>query len=492
MKLRRDNDSGLFLPEREQVWTPHRERSNELMNVGPTFFASSSSVDSSLALLVQDGVNTSTVLYDRSSSDAVNVVAGAQFSNVQQVFGKNMLAASQILPNIPPFLSNGVDSKFSRASGQNITIECYVRWNSLPNSGPSGILWELVDPTGGRLGALWLWANTGKLYYVTGVTAPAEVATLTANVTHFVQFTVIGNTYYTDVDGTQVDTNSFPASNTAGFYKFFVGADNSSVNATAATWWVTPLRFTRAALPRGGVPSGAWTVPTLTTSATQKLLLHFEGANNETGIIDSSVYGRLLLGNAAAKISTAQAKWGSSSLRIGRTTSGIGITIPAHVDFGTTLSQPHWLEFWLYFQEAVIDNFGTLFSWFASGGSLDLLHYVKSSSGGGTRYVSHEDEGFGDPETFPYPSVIPVNTWVHIAFGNDGTTDRRWQDGVVKFTQSRSAGAATTKQINIGGYHGYSDTTDDGTTAIFIDELRFLIGECPYTANFTPPTGPYT
>lgn len=39
MKLRRDSDSGILVPQRERIWTPHRGR--QLRIVGPNFFAPS-------------------------------------------------------------------------------------------------------------------------------------------------------------------------------------------------------------------------------------------------------------------------------------------------------------------------------------------------------------------------------------------------------------------------------------------------------------------
>jgi hypothetical protein len=148
------------------------------------------------------------------------------------------------------------------------------------------------------------------------------------------------------------------------------------------------------------------------------------------------------------------------------------------------------MEFWIYHTSSVTGNTLILFDWRTAGsGGLDQINFVHSTAGTPARYVYYNR--VPPPETFPYPGTLTTNTWHHIAVGCDGTTITRYLDGVAKFSYGANAVFDATRKINIAGFDGNTDTTADGTTEIYIDELRFIIGSCPYTSNFTPPTGPY-
>lgn len=215
---------------------------------------------SSNVLLIQGGSNGGTTLQDLSPyGDTAAITTGAAFSSGQTVYGNNTIAGDDIQPNIAAFTSSGAGSRFARPAGEAWTIGCYVRWNTLPNTAPSGVLWDWRGPSS-RMASLQLSANTGKLSFYNAGGARSDIATLTANQTYYVQLTVdASNAYTIDLDGTQIDSGSFSSINSAGTYSFYV-ASMATTNATASVWWATPLRATKGVARSRTAPTAAWPI----------------------------------------------------------------------------------------------------------------------------------------------------------------------------------------------------------------------------------------
>lgn len=205
-----------------------------------------------VALLLQDGANTSTTLQDLSPTygDSVTIAGGAAWTSSQQVDGTNMVAATQILPDIPGFTSTDADSRFSRASGQEISIEFAIRWNSVPNTDPSGVGFAWSGPSG-NIVTLKLTTSSGSLALLNGSTNVGVISSLSADTTYKVLVRLhADDTMTIDLDGTEIYDDTCSSSNGSGTYTFIPFA-NGTANATAATWWGGPLRFTRNARARG-------------------------------------------------------------------------------------------------------------------------------------------------------------------------------------------------------------------------------------------------
>lgn len=205
-----------------------------------------------VALLLQDGANTSTTLQDLSPTygDSVTIAGGAAWTSSQQVDGTNMVAATQILPDIPGFTSTDADSRFSRASGQEISIEIAIRWNSVPNTDPSGVGFAWIGPSG-NIVTLKLATSSGSLALLNGSTNVGVISSLSADTTYKVLVRMHSDDTMTiDLDGTEIYDDTCSSSNGNGTYTFIPFATGTA-NATAATWYAGPLRFTRNARDRG-------------------------------------------------------------------------------------------------------------------------------------------------------------------------------------------------------------------------------------------------
>lgn len=217
------------------------------------------------------------------------------------------------------------------------------------------------------------------------------------------------------------------------------------------------------------------------------LLLHFEGADGDTNIIDSSPYARVLTGHAACRISTTRSKWGTSSLKITRTLNSIGAPTDLSTDFARAANEPWSFDFWVYYEQSVFDESGFLFYFDDNTANQDFLQFYRGSP----NYHLFYGNNTPGTEESPTATVFTRNQWVHVALGYDGTTVRRFHDGTQVFSRARTTVSATHGRVTVGGVYSQPGTTDDGVTVVYMDEFRFVLGSCEYTANFTPPTGPY-
>jgi hypothetical protein len=212
------------------------------------------------------------------------------------------------------------------------------------------------------------------------------------------------------------------------------------------------------------------------------LLLHGNGTNGSTTITDNSPSPKTVTAVGNAQISTAQSKFGGSSIAFDGT--GDVLTIPDNsaFDFG---SGNFTIEGWIYqttpttglrllyakrtipspgiSNVAVAVNGGTMTAWAASGtASWDIVNGVTFGS-------------------------VTANTWTHFAVIRNGTAFTGYLGGVGTSLGTSSATIINTaSSVSIGG-------NTDGTSAFagYIDDLRITKGVARYTANFTPPTEPF-
>jgi hypothetical protein len=214
------------------------------------------------------------------------------------------------------------------------------------------------------------------------------------------------------------------------------------------------------------------------------LLLHGDGTNGSTNIVDSSkVAGspKAVTAVGNAQISTAQSKFGGSSIAFDGT--GDALTTPDNSAFdlgGSSFIAETWVYPTsntglriLYVKRtipspgianiALAINAGVATFWASSGiSSWDII-------GGMT---------FGTPA---------LNAWSHIAVVRNGSSFTGYLNGVGTSLGSSSGVISTTSSsVSIGG-----DADGSSSFAGYIDDLRITKGVARYTANFTPPTAPF-
>jgi hypothetical protein len=194
-------------------------------------------------------------------------------------------------------------------------------------------------------------------------------------------------------------------------------------------------------------------------------LLHFDGPDAATSIVDTTGNAWTAAGNA--QLDTAQAKFGQSSLLLD-SMSRVDATPSAGFTFGTS---DYTIECFVHVPNTGINK--TVFS----HGS-DYLVYINST----TCYLWN-----GSANIITGTGVVPINTWFHLAVARAGTALRMFIDGSqVGSTATNSTNFSTTNFVigaSVGGLVPFNG---------WIDELRVTKGLARYTAGFTPPANPFS
>lgn len=221
----------------------------------------------------------------------------------------------------------------------------------------------------------------------------------------------------------------------------------------------------------------------VTTSSALKLLLHFDGADAATGIIDDKGHTFTAAGNA--QLDTAQAKFGNSSLLLDGTGDWVSVADSADFNLG---AGDFTIDFW--------------FNCNAAGGTTESLAGQCDAAGAATStsfriqrntsnvinaFVCSGSTFFTVTGTTQFTSSVNTG-WHHVALVRNGSDLKLFIDGTQE--GSTTAIAATVNdsasELRVGMDH--AGTADPWTG--WIDEFRMHVGVALWTANFTPPTEP--
>lgn len=203
------------------------------------------------------------------------------------------------------------------------------------------------------------------------------------------------------------------------------------------------------------------------------LLLPMNGANGSTTFTDNSPVPKTITRNGNAQISTAQSKFGGSSLFL----DGTGDWLYAAVGSAPFGTGDFTIEGWFYWTNVV--NSG-------------LFHVYPGTPPGSLNGTAVGTDGitFGmyvGGVGYSQGGSISVNTWYHVAYVRASGSVSLYVNGV----QQGASRADTTNYgngngLNIGLYYS-SGFTFPG----YIDDVRVTRGTARYTSNFTPPTEPF-
>jgi hypothetical protein len=218
-------------------------------------------------LLVQHGEDGSTTQIDRSSfASTATINADGAFDTQQQVFGQNMQHNTHGGVDTDPFTSTGLSTRFSRVSGEPMTIECFLYYTTLANNSNTAAFFTWYADVD-RVLQLDLFSSAGTLQFRIGLSPIVYGPNLAANTLHFAQLNInADDTFTLDLGSggpgtatTEVLSGGFSIDEAAGGdFFFWVGAYPFPV-AGASNYFVTPLRFTKGiARPRGTVPTEPW------------------------------------------------------------------------------------------------------------------------------------------------------------------------------------------------------------------------------------------
>ena len=203
-----------------------------------------------------------------------------------------------------------------------------------------------------------------------------------------------------------------------------------------------------------------------------KLLLPFDGANGAQVTSDSSNENNTVTFVATAQISTAQSKFGESSLLLDGNSDYVTVTNSDLNLGGVSFT----IEFWTYLNGG-LGSFTTFYSDY-SGSTAGIMFSKTTGNVLGVNLT-------GDGHDITGTTALATGQWYHCALsGNDGSYKlflNGTQEGST-YTGSSTNGSST-KYIG-------DDVPSGGGRFIngYIDGFRITKGFARYTSNFTPPT----
>ena len=207
------------------------------------------------------------------------------------------------------------------------------------------------------------------------------------------------------------------------------------------------------------------------------LLLHGDGTNGSTTITDSSPTPKTVTVVGNAQISTAQSKFGGSSIAFDGSSS---LTLDGSSAFSYETFD-FTVELWARWTTA---NFSVLYDDRPQlSGSIVNRFLLYRDSSGVIASALKSAVSLGS-------TTLSSGIWYHIAACRSGTTSRVFVNGQAEITvtgDNTSYAPGTSRPI-IGA---------DGNNPLslrlngYIDDFRITKGVARYTSNFTPPTAPF-
>lgn len=218
------------------------------------------------------------------------------------------------------------------------------------------------------------------------------------------------------------------------------------------------------------------------------LLLHGDGANGSTTIVDNSPTPKTVTAVGNAQISTAQSKFSGASIAFDG--SGDAATVPrtADCDFGTG---DFTIEAWIRFSALNLDCSIVAGRGPTNGGSL-MFAAITGASGNNDLRVGRNLVAWDLIANTSWSA----DTWYHVAVTRASGILRLFKNGVVLNTGTY-AGNYTLAFPTDSTYAIGARQKDPNSSTLgqffngYIDDLRITKGVARYTSNFTPPTAPF-
>jgi hypothetical protein len=364
--------------------------------------------------------------------------------------------------------------------GGAFTYEAWVYCLSYPSAGNFETLWAQRATASGYGGPLVVINNSGTLlYYISNaaatnwqITGSSSGLTLPLNQWNHVAIVRNVNTctiYLNGTAGTSVTLTENVG--VGGNLSLMAGAADGS---QAVDGYMSDFRLVKGT----AVYTAAFTPPTapLTAITNTSLLTSFTNA----GIYDATSKNDLeTVGNA--QISTAQSKFGGSSIVLDGTGDYLLPSGAASNNLLALGSGDFTIEFWIRYGSlgdvTIIDwrpasTNGAYPTLFNDVGTNKLIYYANSA----TRITSS--------------TVFATNTWYHVAIVRYSGSTKMYVNGVNEGSAYSDANnylsGALRPMIGANG-------SGNGSNAMngFIQDLRITKGVARYTANFTAPTAAF-
>ena len=188
-------------------------------------------------------------------------------------------------------------------------------------------------------------------------------------------------------------------------------------------------------------------------------------------LVDQSANARTFTASVGASVSTANKKFGNSSIYCTGSTSYI-----YNSSFNSSFGGDFTIEFWAYHNSFSSVNI--------------LMHIGNESSGRHAMFINSSGKVQVDlyftGVIGTFNTTISTGTWNHYVLTRSGTTVKLFVNGTL---DSVTVSVSGTFGNGNGVYIGAASTAVNGSNAYF-DDIRITSGISRYAASFTPPTAP--
>ena len=217
-------------------------------------------------------------------------------------------------------------------------------------------------------------------------------------------------------------------------------------------------------------------------------LLPFDGTNGATSTTDLSDRGNTVTFGGDAEISTAQSKFGGSSLSL----DGNGDYVDLPQATNQLVSEDFTIEFWFRINSgAGSETVGLFGSYYTTPSGKGML-MVSSATYNQVYFQWMYGSGTGTDwaylnRTQGTRTALSNNTWYHVAVTRSGSTWRLFLNGTQEDSVTQSSYITDSGSPTRLGNYGPSATASDGLNG-YIEDFRITRGVARYTSNFSAPT----
>lgn len=397
----------------------------------------------------------------------VTTVGNAQVSTAQSKFG----GASALFDGTSDGLS--VSAGGFNVGTNDITIEFWVRHAAINDQ---QVYCDFRTGTNSHF--IFYVRSDNKLELYDGGSTYTSTVTMATNTWYHLAISRSGTSLKVYRDGTEVmsATNSRSLSDNSSIA---IGSSYEFTSTNSVNGWIDEFRVSSTARYTAGFTPSA---TPFTNDVNTLLLLHCNNINGGTTFVDdigTNLIPRTpstITASGNAKISTAQSKFGGSSILLDGTDDYLTIAQTDNFNFGTTGN--FTIEFWIYFTSWTAPREVSVWEGrtpSGSNGSELIFLYTATTLG----WYVYKNSGTRTSTGVPY---MTANTWQHVALVRNGTNLQIYIDGTARGTPSTtdSFNYSHASHILIGVD---TDINRDGNG--YIDEYR-VSNVARYTGNFTP------
>lgn len=239
--------------------------------------------------------------------------------------------------------------------------------------------------------------------------------------------------------------------------------------------YVNPHRFGAGG---GGIPVGGGTL---------LYLLNWDSGNGSTTFVDESTYAHAFTGNGGVACSSAQTKFGPSSISLDGSTQWLTTPHSTEWDCSTT----HFTHGGWFYALSNANDFNCFINKDGVGSAWSFCVYI--TSGGKLGGYVGEGTGAINALVVTGTTTVTLNAWHHYEFvkvdtGSGTRTVYLFLDGNLEATGTFSGWSNTTFQPCHIGRQGGAGRWFHG----YLDNMYGVKGYARNTASFTPPTAPIT